>query len=152
VQNRNVTELDLWGAEIGARWRFDDRLSVYGVLNYTRGEEEYVGQRYDADRIPPLNGRLGAEWRFARDWSVDAWAQYAARQDDLSPRDREDPRVNPAGTAGWNTWNLRFGWHFAAGASLGLRLENLADRRYREHGSGLDEVGRSATLTLDWRF
>ncbi|MEP7096279.1 MAG: TonB-dependent receptor [Dokdonella sp.] len=152
VQNRNVTKLELWGAEIGARWTFDDALRVYGVLNYTRGTEQYVGDEYAADRIPPLNGRLGAEWRFAPTWRLDAWAQYAARQDRLSPRDRIDPRVNPAGTAGWNTWNVGIGWEFTRDSTLGLRLTNLADQRYREHGSGVDEVGRSATLVLDWRF
>lgn len=152
VQNRNVTELKLWGAEIGARWTVNEDLATYGVLNLTRGEEEYAGDRYDADRIPPLNGRLGVEWRLAPRWRLDAWALYAARQDRLSPRDLDDPRVNPAGTAGWNTWNLSLGWEFAPDARAALRLENLADRRYREHGSGLDEVGRSAVLTLDWRF
>ena len=74
-----------------------------------------------------------------------------ARQDRLSPRDLEDPRVNPAGTAGWNTWNVRVGWEFAEDATLALSLENLDDRRYREHGSGTDEVGHTAILTLDWR-
>lgn len=152
VQNRNVTGLELWGAEIGARWTFDEALSLYGVLNVTRGEEQYAGNGYAADRIPPLNGRLGIKWRFAPAWSVDAWAQYAARQDRLSPRDREDPRVNPAGTAGWNTWNARVGWEFVRDATFAVRLENLGDQRYREHGSGVDEVGRSVTLSLDWRF
>lgn len=152
VQNRNVTELDLWGAEVGARWAVGETLELEAVLNFTRGEETYAGDEYDADRIPPLNGRLGARWHFAPDWSFDAWTLYAARQDRLSPRDLEDPRVNPAGTAGWNTWNVRFAWDFAPRASLALALENLADRRYREHGSGTDEVGRNAVLTLDWRF
>ncbi|NCT67335.1 MAG: TonB-dependent receptor [Rhodanobacteraceae bacterium] len=152
VQNRNVTELELWGAELGARWTLDPALTLHGTLNLTRGREQYAGADYDADRIPPLNGRLGLEWGFAPDWRLDAWASYAARQDRLSPRDRIDPRVNPAGTAGWNTWNLRLGWDFRPDASLALRLENLGDRRYREHGSGVDEVGRNAVLTLDWRF
>lgn len=152
VQNRNVTELKLWGAEIGARWTVNEAIAAYGVLNLTRGQEEYAGDRYDADRIPPLNGRLGAEWRFAPEWNLDVWALYATRQDRLSPRDLDDPRVNPHGTAGWNTWNVRVGWDFAPDATLALRLENLADRRYREHGSGLDEVGRNAILTFDWRF
>ena len=152
VQNRNVTELDLWGAEIGARWVLSDALELNGALNFTRGEETYAGDEYDADRIPPINGRIGARWRLAPDWSVNAWALYAARQDRLSPRDLADPRVNPAGTAGWNTWNVRFAWDFAPRATLALALENLADRRYREHGSGTDEVGRNATMTVDWRF
>jgi len=152
VQNRNVTELDLWGAEFGARWGITETVDINAVINYTRGEEKYAGDQYDADRIPPLNGRLGARWRFAPDWNVEGWTLYAARQDRLSPRDVEDPRVNPAGTAGWNTWNVRVGWDFAPQATLALALENLADRRYREHGSGVDEAGHSAILTLDWRF
>ena len=36
--------------------------------------------------------------------------------------------------------------------SLALHLDNIADRRYREHGSGLDEMGRSASVVLDWAF
>ncbi len=152
VQNRNVTALELWGAEVGARWSPHAALSLYGTLNYTRGEERYAGGAYAADRIPPLNGRLGLEWQFAPGWHFDAWTLYAAQQDRLSPRDLDDPRVNPAGTAGWNTWNARVGWDFARDASVAFRFENLTDRRYREHGSGVDEVGRNATLTLDWRF
>jgi TonB-dependent heme/hemoglobin receptor len=152
VQNRNVTELDLWGVEMGLRWGITETVSLNAVINYTRGEEKYAGDQYDADRIPPLNGRLGVSWGFAPDWNLDAWTLYAARQDRLSPRDIEDPRVNPAGTAGWNTWNVRVGWDFAQDATLALSLENLDDRRYREHGSGPDEVGHTAILTLDWRF
>lgn len=60
--------------------------------------------------------------------------------------------MNPAGTAGWNTWNARVGWEFVCDATFAVRLENLGDQRYREHGSGVDAVGRSATLSLDWRF
>jgi outer membrane receptor protein involved in Fe transport len=35
---------------------------------------------------------------------------------------------------------------------VGLRAENLADKRYREHGSGLDEPGRNFIVSLDYRF
>ncbi|TDR43184.1 iron complex outermembrane receptor protein/hemoglobin/transferrin/lactoferrin receptor protein [Tahibacter aquaticus] len=152
VTNRNVTELDLWGVEAGARWLFSDTSQFYGVLNFTRGDETYAGDNYDADRVPPLNGRLGLLHWFTPEFSLDVNAVYATRQDRLSPRDLTDPRVNPDGTAGWNTWNTRFNWHFAQAASLALHLDNIADRRYREHGSGADEMGRSASVILDWGF
>lgn len=152
VTNRNVTDLDLWGLEAGARWYFSEKSQAYGVINFTRGEETYAGDSYDADRVPPINGRLGFLHYLNDTVSIDAWALFATRQDRLSPRDLTDPRVNPQGTAGWATANVRLDWEFAQAATLGLRLENLGDRRYREHGSGADEMGRSASVILDWAF
>jgi hemoglobin/transferrin/lactoferrin receptor protein len=152
VTNANVTELDLWGIEAGARWIISDASHFYGVLNFTRGDETYAGQNYDADRVPPLSGRLGLQHYFTPTLSVDVNALYATRQDRLSPRDLTDPRVNPDGTAGWNTWNTHFSWEFSPEARLGLNLDNIADRRYREHGSGMDEMGRSASVIFDWAF
>ncbi|MEO8011505.1 MAG: hypothetical protein ABI650_07680 [Dokdonella sp.] len=40
----------------------------------------------------------------------------------------------------------------SCGHGLSPRRENLGDWRYREHGSGIDEAGRSAIAILDWRF
>ncbi|MBL8300261.1 MAG: TonB-dependent receptor [Rhodanobacteraceae bacterium] len=152
VTNANVTQLDLWGVEAGGRWYYSDKSQFYGVLNYTRGDETYAGRSYDADRIPPLNGRLGWLHYFTPDLSLDVNALYTARQDRLSPRDLTDPRINPEGTAGWNTWNTRLAWEFTPETRLTLLLDNLADRRYREHGSGADEMGRSASVIFDWAF
>lgn len=152
VTNRNVTELDLWGVEAGARWYLSEESQFYGVLNYTRGDETYAGDTYDADRVPPLSGRLGWLQKLSPVLELDVNALYATRQDRLSPRDLTDPRVNPEGTAGWNTWNARLSYEFAPASTLALHLDNIADRRYREHGSGLDEMGRSASVVLDWNF
>jgi outer membrane receptor protein involved in Fe transport len=152
VTNANVTELDLWGLETGGRWFFNEASQFYGVLNFTRGDETYLGDSYDADRVPPLSGRLGLLHYFSPALSLDVNAVYAMRQDRLSPRDLTDPRVNPDGTAGWNTWNTRLAWEFAPETKLTLLLDNIADRRYREHGSGSDEMGRSASIIFDWTF
>lgn len=152
VTNANVTELDLWGLETGGRWFFSESSQFYGVLNFTRGDETYLGNSYDADRVPPLSGRLGLLHHFTPVLSLDMNAVYAMRQDRLSPRDLTDPRVNPDGTAGWNTWNARLAWEFSPETTLTLLLDNMADRRYREHGSGADEMGRSASVVFDWTF
>jgi TonB-dependent heme/hemoglobin receptor len=152
VQSRNVTELDLEGLEAGLEWRPSAGLRAYGSATYTRGNEQFDEENYAADRIPPLFGKLGAEWRWREDVTLEAYAFYAAQQDRLSPRDLIDPRINPEGTAGWTTINARIAWQPTDALGLNLRLENLADRRYREHGSGIDEPGRSAIAILDWRF
>lgn len=153
VQNRNVTELTLWGVEAGARYLLPTpAVEMYVSATYTRGEERLGADRYPADRIPPLFGKLGARWQPHADLSLEGYALYATRQDHLSPRDMTDPRINPAGTAGWATLNARIGWQTSRDFALALRAENLADKRYREHGTGLDEPGRNLTLSADYRF
>lgn len=152
VQSRNATRLRLWGVESGVRYTPSDAWHFYATATYTRGDEEFEGDEYPADRVPPLFGKLGARWGFAEHWEAEAWTLYATRQDRLSPRDEVDARINPEGTAGWATLNARLGWRASDDLLLQLTLENLADKRYREHGSGLDEPGRNVSLSLDWRF
>ena len=152
VQSRNATRLLLTGVESGLRYAPNEDWQLYATATHTRGDERFEGEEYPADRIPPLFGKLGARWRFAPDWEAEGWTLYAARQDRLSPRDVGDARINPDGTAGWATLNARVGWRVRDGLMLQLSVENIADKRYREHGSGLDQPGRNASLALDWRF
>jgi hemoglobin/transferrin/lactoferrin receptor protein len=155
VQNRNVVQLDLWGVEAGARYRFDaPQLELYATATWTRGEEDAGDGNgiYPADRIPPLFGKLGALWRVSDAWTLEAYTHYASAQERLSPRDQVDPRVNPNGTGGWATLNARVGWRVSPRLTLSLRAENLADKRYREHGSGLDEPGRNILVGADVSF
>jgi outer membrane receptor protein involved in Fe transport len=153
VQNRNVTRLDLWGIEAGARYRMPSPdVELYATATYTRGDEETDTGTMPADRIPPLFGKLGARWQVRETLGVEAYGLYAAGQDRLSARDRVDPRVNPNGTAGWGTLNARVSWRASPALDLSLRAENLGDKHYREHGSGLDEPGRNFILTADYRF
>lgn len=152
VRNENVTDLKLHGLEAGVEWTDQDRLRAYGSATLTRGTERLLGDSYDADRIPPLFGRIGVAYQLHQDFSVEAYSLYASRQDRLSPRDATDPRINPAGTAGWATANVSLLWHASESLDLRLRGENLGDRRYREHGTGLDEPGRNISLSVDWRF
>lgn len=152
VQSRNATRLILWGFESGVRWRASERLGVRASLTYTRGEEKFEGDEYAADRIPPLFGRLGLTYAFAEDWELEGWTLYATKQDRLSPRDEIDARINPDGTAGWATLNGRVAWQVSEQLRMQVLLENATDKRYREHGSGLDDPGRNVSLSLDWRY
>ena len=153
VQNRNVARLDLWGVEAGARYRMPSPdLELYATATYTRGEEDTDTGTMPADRIPPLFGKLGARWQVRETLGLEAYALYATGQNRLSSRDRIDPRINPDGTAGWTTLNARVSWRVSRAFELSLRAENLADRHYREHGSGLDEPGRNVIVTADYHF
>jgi len=55
-------------------------------------------------------------------------------------------------TAGWTTLNIRAGIPIGERWQAVAALENLADRNYRLHGSGVDAPGRTAFLSLRFRF
>ncbi|MBT8137370.1 MAG: TonB-dependent receptor [Gammaproteobacteria bacterium] len=151
VQSQNAASVDLWGVEAGGRVvSRDGRVEFSGTLNYTYGEEGN-GLTQPADRIPPLNGRLGVLWHGDR-WWLETAVRFAAEQDRLSDRDIDDPRIDPAGTSGWASADVRAGWDLNERFSAQLRLDNLLDRRYREHGSGIDAPGRSLGIRLEAVF
>jgi outer membrane receptor protein involved in Fe transport len=142
VRSDNLNTLEIYGVESGFRWYASPDFQLYGVLNYTRGEEtENDGEVVPADRIPPLNGRLGLVYAPDNGLRIESWVDFAGRQDRLSPRDERDPRIDPSGTKAWSTINLLASYRTSERLELGLRLENLSDRRYREHGSGIDAAG-----------
>ena len=152
VQSQNATRLDLHGIEAGVKFITEGPWSAYASATLTRGTEKLGIAEYDADRIPPLFGKIGADYRLTEAWTLSAYSFFAARQDRLSPRDLTDPRINPAGTAGYATTNIAATWNVREQLDLRLSAENLADRKYREHGTGLDEAGRSFGVGIDWRF
>jgi hemoglobin/transferrin/lactoferrin receptor protein len=152
TQSRNATNLDLRGFEAGLRGALRDDLELYASATFTHGQERYAGEEYPADRIPPWYGKLGAAWRVSERVELEGYAYYATRQDRLSPRDAADPRIDPRGTGGWASWNARLGYRASERLDLSLRLENLADKRYREHGSGLEEPGLNAIVMAERRF
>jgi outer membrane receptor protein involved in Fe transport len=153
VRSDNLNEAELYGLESGLRFLATASVELYGVVNYTRGEEsDMSGSTTPADRIPPLNGRLGLVWEADERLRLEPFLDFASDQDRLSPRDAEDPRINPLGTPGWGTLNLLLSWQAASRAQLGLNLQNLGDKSYREHGSGIDAAGRNLGLWFNLSF
>jgi outer membrane receptor protein involved in Fe transport len=148
VRSENVNRVELYGIEAGARYAVDERIELYGLLNWVRGEEDGDDRTEPADRVPPVNGRLGVVFEPDAQLRLESFLMFAGEQDRLSDRDEEDPRIDPNGTAGWVTLNLNADWSPRPDLSLGLRLENLLDQKYREHGSGIDARGRSVGLWL----
>jgi outer membrane receptor protein involved in Fe transport len=141
VRSDNRGKVSLHGFEAGFRWSGQGGREAYGTLNHTRGKERSAGSASPADRVPPLNGKLGMVFRPKGSLRIDTYLLFAGRQDRLSQRDVSDPRINPAGTPGWATMNVMLGWTANNHMEVGLRFENLADRAYREHGSGIDAPG-----------
>ena len=153
VHSDNLNEVHLWGIESGFRYLFNDAVELYAVINYTHGEESDAdGLTVPADRIPPLNGRVGFDFNPGHGLRLEPYVDFAGEQKRLSTRDASDPRINPAGTPGWVTFNLLLSWQASQLLELGLRLENLADKNYREHGSGIDAAGRNLGVWFNFLF
>ncbi len=153
VQSQNLSQVILWGAEMGARFLVREDLELSTSLTFTWGEEEFPdGRTEPADRIPPLNGRVGLLYRPRPTLWIEPFIRFATEQDRLSPRDKADPRINPNGTPGWVTGNVHLGWDIHPNVGLRFALENITNLKYREHGSGIDAPGVNAIFSLQGRF
>jgi outer membrane receptor protein involved in Fe transport len=152
AQNQNIARSTYYGFEGGARWTPSAPVTLRTVLNYTWGEQEQNGVTDAANRVPPLNGQVGLEYRPWPCWSVEPWLFFADRQDRLDAGDRTDSRIDPNGTPGYAIFNLRGAWEPVRNTSLQLELRNLLDKRYREHGSGIDGAGLGVGVTAQVRF
>ena len=144
VQTQNRAKAKIRGFEAALHFALRAETSVELILNYTYGrQEESDGTTVPADRIPPFNGRFGLSTHLNDSLSVNPYIEFASAQNRLSPRDVRDTRIDPLGTSGWVTANLAASWQSAEHWTLNVGVENIADKRYRSHGSGLDARGRN---------
>lgn len=149
VQSVNATESSIRGAEAGVAIDITDRLRADAVLNYTWGRESTgPGLQQPADRIPPLSGQLTMQYDLSSAWLLEAWLAVAGPQDRLSDRDIRDVRINPEGTAGWAILGSKARWLPNENWTVDLTVDNLLDKRYRNHGSGIDATGRNLSLSI----
>jgi outer membrane receptor protein involved in Fe transport len=152
VQSQNINDVKLYGLESSIQYKFDTSSEIKMVVNYTWGEETSNGVSEAADRIPPLNGFIGYRKHLNDKWSINPKIIYATTQDRLSSRDLRDVRINPEGTGGFVTYNLYANWKLTGTSNFRFGLENLFDKKYREHGSGLEAAGRNFHASFNYMF
>jgi len=173
----NVDEVQIQGIEITATVPIRSGWSVYGNSTLTRGKVLLLNGK-DPDpnkpwekrirREPPLNGVAGIRWMQPanRFWG-EFFVRGASKQDRLSRGDIRDPRIPGTtrdtgeiefdadgqaiaqGTPGWVTLNLRGGIQISGYSRLTISLENLLDKRYREHGTGVDAPGLNVVVSIN---
>jgi outer membrane receptor protein involved in Fe transport len=174
----NIDEAQIQGLEIDGLASITDELSIFGNLTLTRGKVTLLGgKKPDPNkpwesrirREPPLNGLLGVRFEENKFWG-EFFARGAVKQDRLSNGDIRDPRIPGltrdvsevtfdedgravnAGTPGWFTLNIRGGMRLTEYNRLTIAVENILNRRYREHGSGVDGPGINFIVSLDNRL
>lgn len=156
---------DIQGVELAvikAVFPFFPEISTYGNLTITRVED--VEENQPKLREMPVNGILGIKWdKIKKRFWAETYTRFAMKQDRLSKADRIDPRIpgttndpskkDPyAYTPGWFTLNVRAGININDWSLLSIGVENIANRRYREHGSGVNGPGRNFFIGLDYTF
>lgn len=156
---------DIQGVELGinkAVLPLYPAIFAYGNLSITRVKDLLENQ--PMQREMPINGILGVRWDEdkGRFWA-ETYSRFAAKQDRLSKSDRSDPRIPGtitdatkedarAYTPGWFTLNVRLGTNLSSLAKFSIGVENILNRRYREHGSGVDGPGINFYAGLDFRL
>ena len=176
----NIDEAQFQGIEFAGLVPIQPTLSVFGNVALLRGEVLTIaGNAPDPSksweartrREPPLNGILGVQWEpLNTQYWVMFFVRGAAEQRRLNRSDIRDPRIQgstrdpaevefdangaaiDAGTPGWFTLNVRGGVRLFDYTRLTLSLDNLLNRRYRQHGSGINSPGFNVSLSLDNRF
>ena len=178
----NIDSAQLQGVEFAGLVPIQPALSIFGNAAILRGqilsiggeEPNKDGKKPWEERIrrePPLNGIVGVQWEPE---NTMYWAMFfvrgAAAQRRLNRSDIRDPRIQgstrdpaevefdsngaaiDAGTPAWWTLNVRGGVKLFDATRLTLSLDNLLNKRYRQHGSGINSPGFNVSLTLDNRF
>ncbi|MFP2923805.1 TonB-dependent receptor domain-containing protein [Pyxidicoccus sp. 3LG] len=106
-------------------------------------------------RTPPLNGVVRATWEpLDGAFFLEGLTRWAVAQDDFSAADLLDIRTcaevpDCAETPGFIVFHARAGARLGKRLSAALTVQNILDATYRTHGSGVDEAGRSAVLSLE---
>ncbi|VAW41432.1 hypothetical protein MNBD_GAMMA01-81, partial [hydrothermal vent metagenome] len=59
---------------------------------------------------------------------------------------------HPNGTGGFVSYNIYANWKLSGTAKIRLGLENIFDKKYREHGSGLEAAGRNFHASFSYLF
>ena len=173
----NVDEVQIQGIEVTATIPIHPEWSIYGNSTLTRGKVLLLnGKNPDPNkpweqhirREPPLNGVAGIRWiQSAKRFWGEFFVRSASKQDRLSHGDIRDPRIPGTtrdtskikfnaegqavaqGTPGWVTLNLRGGIQISGYSQLTVSLENLLDKRYREHGTGVDAPGINVVVSIN---
>ena len=127
---------------INKRMFFESFVSFNHGVNLTKSEP--------LRRIPPLNGYISLRYDLTK-FYLKGEMSWADDQQRLAAGDRDDNRIPIGGTPGWRSFNMYSGYNFNR-IQLRLSLNNLLNADYRTHGSGINSVGRSFLLNMQYNF
>lgn len=149
------------GVEVSETYRFAPQCSLWLAGSWQAGRLDAYPtasaadkQRDHMSRLMPPTAQIGARLQTPSEaYWIELVADMAADADKLSAEDRRDTqRIPAAGTPGYAVGTVRAGMRVAGRLALTLAVENVSNEDYRIHGSGVNEAGRNAILTVHGTF
>ncbi len=154
LSTTNGSDGYLYGFEAQATWDFHPNWQLSAHASWQDGRQRTNGVKDTIRRLHPLNGAITLKWTEPkkRYW-ISGRIQAADRQDNLSALDALDTQRIPVnGTPGYITASIYAAWQVSDALALNFAFENLTDEDYRIHGSGQNQPGRNATLSVKYEW
>lgn len=138
-------------------------LSTYSVTNFVKAEED-VRQSdgtYITDNISRANrlfGVIGLKFVHQSRWWAAGQLRWSDEYSDVAARDSGDVRLTIPGRAdgslpGYAAFDIKAGWtNEDRTQTYNLALENIADKTYRDIGSGADATGLNLVVNAKLTF
>ena len=136
------------GAEASVNYQILKSFGIKTGVSYTYGQN--LSRNEPMRRIPPLNGRVLAAYNH-QNLQLAGEVLFAGKQSRLAQGDKDDNRIQAGGTPGWQEMNIYSGYRFKK-FNVRTGIQNIFNTDYRTHGSGINGVGRSAWLGLQYNW
>lgn len=147
----------VYGIELEGAWRFHPQWTLSGFVAWQDGRTEtsaFIGGP-DVDRPNsrnlPLTGSLALRWTAPSEkYWIEGRVLAANQQDHIAAADQasDNQRIPTNGTPGYIVTSLYGGWHATDWLDVNAGIENVTDEDYRNHGSGQNEPGTNAIVSL----
>ncbi len=147
-KKENIEKAIINGAEISIDYKPSNSLLFSNFFSYTFGQN--LTKNEPLRRIPPINGYSSLKYTLTKIYFMGEFV-WATSQTRLSQGDKEDNRIPLGGTPGWKVVNLYSGYNLKP-LQFRLSAQNLFNKDYRTHGSGINAVGRSIWMSMQYEF
>ncbi len=144
----------LYGFEASVAYQLADEWRISAYASWNDGKQEQGGMEDTIRRLIPLSGGLEVKWTHPSEkfW-ISGNVRAATKQDNLSRLAASDTqRVPVNGTPGYIIPSIYAGWTVSENLSVNFAFENLTDEDYRIHGSGQNQAGRNATVSVRYEW
>lgn len=144
----------IYGFEAQTAWQFHPQWQLAAHASWQDGKQTTNGIEDTIRRMNPLSGAISLKWTDPDElYWISTRLQAATRQDNLSGLAASDTQRIPAnGTPGYLTASIYAGWQVSDSLALNFAFENLTDEDYRIHGSGQNQPGRNATVSVKYEW